>query len=166
MRKTSGDAPDSHNAAEMIAHAFRKLLSARTGDARADAHLVLTSSHATPKGIKRLNSGGAVVKPGRDALLDADFGLPLGEKVLANEVLTGLIGPCILLTFTNALHAVDSIRVTHDPRRAWVNTPGGPILFDATLVRRSATGDTELDRAGNEARAAKECRIKVKWRRP
>ena len=53
------------------------------------------------------------------------------------------------------------LRATFDPRRTWLNTPGGPILFNALKLRAAVAGNEKLDPDSNEARVAKLLRIKL-----
>lgn len=155
------------SAAEMIVVALRAVLPNACGDAATDANTALNSNYLLG-GVKpaRLNVGGLVVKDGR-ATFSYDFGTFLSgaglrheERAVATEVLDGLTEPVVLLVFANATHNAEGLRVTFDPRRAWLNTPGGPILFNALKLRAAVAGDGLLNPASNEARVVKQLRIK------
>ncbi len=152
----------------MIVGALRALLPKSSGDAVADANTVLNSNY--PLGGKRparLNVGGLAVKNG-SATFGYDFGeflaracLRYEDRVIAKELLTGIKEPVVLLVFSNATQNAEGMRVTFDPRRAWLNTPGGPVMFNALKVRAAVEGGVPLDPASNEARVAKHLRIKL-----
>jgi hypothetical protein len=156
------------SAAEMIVVALRALLPNPCGDAATDANTALNSNYPLG-GAKpaRLNVGGLVVNAGR-ATFSYDYGAFLSgiglrpeDKVVATEVLGGLTEPVVLLVFANATQNAERLRVTFDPRRAWLNIPGGPVLFNALKLRAAVAGDGTLDSASNEARVAKQLRIKL-----
>ena len=156
------------SAADMLVIALRSLLPKPSGDAVADANTALNSNY--PLGGKspaRLNVGGLVVKAGR-ATFGYDFRAFLTrarlrheDKVVTTEILTGLTEPVVLLVFANATQNAQGMRVSFDPRRAWLNTPGGPVIFNALKVRAAVMGDGTLDPASNEVRVAKQLRIKL-----
>ncbi|MBF9060313.1 hypothetical protein HKCCSP123_14100 [Rhodobacterales bacterium HKCCSP123] len=123
---------------EIISTGFARhiLGNAMSGDPVRDALRALTMNHETKAGSSTRLKKWAIFRESGSTLASDLVGYPGGDERKASEAfateIANLKEPVVLVTFTNALIAAETLRATYDPRIVSICAPDGIDTIDTT----------------------------------